>query len=201
MLFIIKTNFLVDKTSIRPRNAFLTYFPAWQFDTQTLPQHHLFYHPTHRGEGTMIVAFWIHLGCRWDMAPIRWTKERLAAGAKISVFQDETSGTIPWRCETSDGWMTWISWTPQKPTAETDPQLEVQRGFSPNHRDLWEVHQVMVAFGRSMREIWRPQNMVFGSCVMTTVDVKRCLKSQTIGTHTPLTQACAHYHMKNANYI
>ena len=64
MLFIIKTNFLVDKTSIRPRNAFLTYFPAWQFDTQTLPQHHLFYHPTHRGEGTMIVAFWIHLGCR-----------------------------------------------------------------------------------------------------------------------------------------
>lgn len=40
----------------------------------------------------------------------------------------------------------------------------------------------------------------FGSCVMTTIDVKRCLKSQK-NIDTPLTQACANYDMKNARYI
>ena len=68
--------------------------------------------------------------------------------------------------------------------------------------DFPQITEICERFIKSwwLREIWRPQNMVFDSCVMTTVDVKRYLKSQTIDTHTPLTQACAHYHMKNSSY-
>ena len=84
--------------------------------------------------------------------------------------------------------------TTQKPTAETDPQLRCSVDFP-------QITEICERFIKSwwLREIWRPQNMVFGSCVMTTVDVKRHLKSQR-NIDTPLTQACAHYHMTNARY-